>query len=255
MERMKPVVACVGTTHPLHVAGLGLPVRVADRIGVRVVSVVAGVSAQDARGVHARTPLDAASIAAQFVALTSANVRAIHVGALLDAASVGAVALALARFPGVPIVCDPVIAASTGERLADDATIDALRELLFARCTLLTPNLHEAALLLGAKPADAANQERTARALLAAGSHAVLLTGGHLAGVPADVLVRASGSTFFAAPRIAATLRGTGDLLAFAIAARLARGDALHPAIDAARIFVRGEIAQGVDFAGMRTAR
>ncbi|GAC1403964.1 MAG: hypothetical protein NVSMB64_06500 [Candidatus Velthaea sp.] len=252
---MIPVVASVGTTHPLHVAGLGLALRMAERLGVRAVSVVAGVSAQDARGVHARTPLDAPSIEAQFAALDGAGVRAVHVGALLDAVSVGAVARALARFPGVPVICDPVIAASTGEPLADAATVAALREKLFARCTLITPNLHEAALLLGAPLADAASQEATARELLGAGSDAVLLTGGHLAGLPADVVVSATGTTYFRAPRIAAVLRGTGDLLAFAIAARLASGAALHPAIDAARMFVRAEIAHGVDFAGLRTAR
>ena len=252
---MTPVVASVGTTHPLHVAGLGLTVRIAERLGVRAVSVVAGVSAQDAGGVHARTPLQESAIVAQFAALAGADVRAIHVGALLDAAAVTAVARGLAMFPGVPVVCDPVIAASTGERLADDVTVAALRDVLFALCSLITPNLHEAALLLGAAPADAGTQERTARDLLASGARAVLLTGGHLAGVPGDVLVSAEGVTRFAAPRIAATLRGTGDLLAFAIAARLACGAALHPAIDAARMFVRDEIVHGVELAGMRTAR
>lgn len=250
---MKPIVAAIGTTHPLQVAGIGLDLRVADRLGIRVVTVVAGVSAQDARRVLARSALDDALIAAQCSALHGLEIAAIHVGALLDAASANAVASALAGWPGAPVVCDPVIAASGGERLADDATVAALRTTLFPRCALITPNLAEAAALVGAPIDDLAAMERAARTLLQTGARAVLLKGGHLRGEAIDVLAQASGLTRFRAPRIDADLRGTGDLLAVAIAARLAFGDPIVDAIDAAREFVRSALREGVEFAGMRT--
>jgi len=250
---MRPTVATIGTTHPLGVAGLGLCVRVAGRLKVRPVYVIAGVTAQDARGVTLRTPLDAATIAAQFAALAAADVRAIHIGALLDANSVAAVADGLAHLPDVAIVYDPVLAASTGEDLADEQTLAAIRTRLLGRCALLTPNLAEAARFLDRPLGPEAAADAAALRLL--GPSGVLLKGGHRVGRPRDVLATESGTTEFSARRIRGELRGTGDLLAFAIAAHLARGRTLRAAIEAARRFVRVEIERAVDFAGMRVAR
>jgi hydroxymethylpyrimidine/phosphomethylpyrimidine kinase len=246
-------VLAVGTTHPLHVAGIGLDVRIAERLGVRVVSVVAGVSAQSARRVLARRAVDDELIAAQFAALADIAVDAIHIGALVDARSVAAVAAGVAGFAGVPIVCDPVIAASGGDRLADDATVAALRDVLFPRCALVTPNLDEAGLLLDWKPADADAMERAARELRAGGAAAVLVKGGHLPGDPVDVLVWANGTRHFVSPRLALALRGTGDLLAAAISAGLAYGAGIERSVAGARTFVRACIEDGVTFADART--
>jgi hydroxymethylpyrimidine/phosphomethylpyrimidine kinase len=249
-----PVVAAVGTTHPFAAAGLLLDLTAIRALGAQPVAVVAGVSAQDARRVLARGPVDAATIAAQFEALAGVAIGAFCVGALLDAASVRAVADGLARFPSVPVICDPVIAASGGDRLADDATIEALRAVLFARCTLLTPNLAEAALLTGKPIPDLAAMHAALPALLALGSAAVLLKGGHLAGDACDLFATGSDVRELRAARIPLDLRGTGSLLACAIAARCAFGDTLPNAIDAARAFVRERIERGEIFAGMRIA-
>jgi hydroxymethylpyrimidine kinase/phosphomethylpyrimidine kinase len=253
MEPVTPVLLTVGTTHPLNIAGVGLDARIAPLLGVRIVTIVAGVSAQNASAVLARSPVDEATIDAQFAALRGLPIDAIHVGALLDALSVAAVARGLATFTGVPVVCDPVIAATGGDRLADDATIDALRDVLFAHCTLVTPNLAETAYLLGRPIDDIAAMETGAQQLRALGTAAALVKGGHLANEPTDVLATADGVTRFAAKRIAATLRGTGDLLACAIAARFAYGDRIVESVEAARAFVRGCLAAGVPFAGART--
>ncbi len=230
---MMPVVLAIGTTHPLNIAGVGLDARIAALVGVRVVTIVAGVSAQSANAVLARSAVDSALIAAQFEALRDAPIDAIHIGALVDAQSVRAIARALASFAPTPVVCDPVIAASSGERLADDATIEALR----GRDALTDANTMEAA----------------AHELRATGAQAVLIKGGHLEGDTTDVLVDKTGSRRLTARRIDATLRGTGDLLACAIAARLAHGDGLLESVEAARRFVRGCLASGVAFAGTRT--
>jgi hydroxymethylpyrimidine kinase/phosphomethylpyrimidine kinase len=248
-----PVVLAVGTTHPLNIAGVGLDARIAALLGVRIVTIVAGVSAQDASTVLVRTPVDEATIAAQFAALREVPIAAVHVGALLDARSVCAVAEGLRAFDAVAVICDPVIAATGGERLADDATVEALRTALFGRCALVTPNLAETALLLGHAVTDVEAMEAAATELRGYGAAAALVKGGHLAGEPTDVLVTADGSMRFTGKRIAATLRGTGDLLACAIAARCAYGDSLTASIEAARAFVRGCLAAGVPFASART--
>jgi hydroxymethylpyrimidine/phosphomethylpyrimidine kinase len=253
VERVAPVLLAVGTTHPLNIAGVGLDARIAPLVGVHVVTIVAGVSAQDAGAVLARAAVDEVTIAAQFAAVREAGVETIHIGALLDATSVEAVARGLDGFPGIPVVCDPVIAASGGERLADDSVLAALRTALFPRCTLITPNLGEAALLVGHAVDDVAAMEAAAQELRASGAAAVLVKGGHLAAEPTDVLASADGVAHFAAKRIPGELRGTGDLLACAVAARLAYGDPLAAGIEAARAFVRGAIAAGVPFAGTRT--
>ncbi|HEV8021423.1 MAG TPA: bifunctional hydroxymethylpyrimidine kinase/phosphomethylpyrimidine kinase [Candidatus Lustribacter sp.] len=250
----RPVVAAVGTTHPFAAAGLLLDLVAIRALGAQPVAIVAGVSAQNARHVLARAPVDAATIAAQFEALASVTVGAFCVGALLDAASVHAVAAGLGRFPGVPVICDPVIAASGGDRLADDETVAALREVLFARCTLLTPNLAEAEVLTGAPVGDLVAMRAAVPSLLGLGSAAVLLKGGHLDGDACDLLAEPSGIRELRAARIPHDLRGTGSLLASAIAVRCAFGDALPVAIERAREFVRERIECGAEFAGMRIA-
>jgi hydroxymethylpyrimidine/phosphomethylpyrimidine kinase len=251
---LSAVVACIGTTHPLATAGLLLECAVVRALGGRPVAVVAGVSAQTAARVTAREPVGPATIAAQFAALADAGVGAFSVGALLDAASVAAVAAGLRGYPGVPVICDPVIAASGGDRLADDATVAALRTALFPACTLITPNLAEATLLGGVAAESLAGMHAVLPALLALGAAAVLVKGGHLAGDAVDVFADGAGVHDLRAARLPHTLRGTGSLLGAAIATHCALGDPLLDAVNAGRAFVRACIAEGVPFAGMRVA-
>jgi len=216
-------------------------------------AIVAGVSAQTAARVLARTAIDPATIAAQFAALAAAAIDACSVGALLDAPSVAAVADGAAAL-GVPVVCDPVIAASGGDRLADDATVGALRERLFPVCTLITPNVAEASLLAGVPIRTLADVHAALPRLAALGPANVLVTGGHLDGDPCDVFAGGGRVVEFRASRIDGALRGTGSLLTAAIAARLACGDGLEDAIGTARDFVRARIGNALAFAGMGVA-
>ncbi|HEV2643443.1 MAG TPA: bifunctional hydroxymethylpyrimidine kinase/phosphomethylpyrimidine kinase [Candidatus Elarobacter sp.] len=248
------VVATVGTTHPLAFAGLAFALLALADDGIRPVCVVCGVTAQDANHVHASVAIDAATIRAQFEALRTTGVGAFHIGALVSATAVCAVAEALASYPNVPVVLDPVLAASGGDTLADDVARTALRDTLFEHATLITPNLAEASALLGHPIVDASEMHDAATALLAFGPRAVLVKGGHLTGEAIDVLADPSGTREFRAPRIVGTLRGTGDLLAVTIAAHLARGTPLAEAIEHARGRVRGAISHGVPFAGARVA-
>ncbi|MEA2689640.1 MAG: hydroxymethylpyrimidine/phosphomethylpyrimidine kinase [Candidatus Eremiobacteraeota bacterium] len=246
------VVATVGTTHPLAFAGLAFAVLALADDCVRPVCVVAGVTAQDAARVTARSPVDAATIRAQFDALHDVQIDAFHVGALISAEAVRAVADALASFPGVPVVVDPVLAATGGDALADEATRTALRDALVPRAALVTPNLNEASALLGRTVTDVVAMRAASEAFVALGARAALVKGGHLAGDPVDVLADEHGTRQLASQRVAGTLRGTGDLLAVTIAACLARGALLPEAIEHARHRVREAIARGVAFAGTR---
>jgi hydroxymethylpyrimidine kinase/phosphomethylpyrimidine kinase len=254
VERLIPVVASIGTTHPFAAAGLLVELAAIRALGARPVAIVAGVSAQNAARVLARAAVDPATIAAQFDALAGVDVGACCVGALPSPAAVRVVAERLRGLAGVPVICDPVIAASGGDRLVDDATLAALRELLFPVCTLVTPNLPEAELLTGRRIDGPEAMRAALPDLLALGSRSVLLKGGHLAGDPCDVFFDGTRTDELFAPRLPLELRGTGSLLAAAIATRCAFGDPLLDAIVHARAFVRERIAGGVAFAGMRLA-
>lgn len=248
------VVATVGTTHPLAFAGLTFAALALADEGVRPVCVVAGVSAQTATHVLDRSAVAGETILAQFTALREADVAAFHVGALLSADAVRAVAVGLSGYPDVPVVVDPVLAASGGDALGDDATRAALRDVLLPRATLVTPNLDEASALLGRAVRDVPAMRTAARELVERGAQAALVKGGHLADDAIDVLADANQTREFGSPRVAGTMRGTGDLLAVSIAARLGGGAPLHEAIEHARHRVRLAIARGVAFAGTRVA-
>jgi hydroxymethylpyrimidine/phosphomethylpyrimidine kinase len=148
------------------------------------------------------------------------------------------------------LVYDPVMVASSGDALAGAGFVAAVTARLLPLVDCLTPNLAEAAALLGG--AVAASEHEMAeqgRALLKLGPRAVLMKGGHLAGAEAvDLLVAADGVRRFAAPKLASpNLHGTGCTLSSAIAAHIALGADLGEAVAAAKAFVRAAIERGRD--------
>jgi hydroxymethylpyrimidine/phosphomethylpyrimidine kinase len=209
-------------------AGITRDVRTLALLGTGALCAVTAVTAQsDARvsAVHLVPPeLVGAQITA---ALATGRVAAIKIGMLGTRATVLAVAASLPPRNRVPLVLDPVLAASSGGELLDAAGREALLEMLLPRATVLTPNIPEAAMLLGAQPASGdAQLLQQGEALLALGAEHVLLKGGHGSGAEAtDVLLTAGGPLQrFCAPRVAGTRRGTGCALAAALAAGLAGG-------------------------------
>jgi hydroxymethylpyrimidine kinase/phosphomethylpyrimidine kinase len=251
---MTAAVLSIGCTEPWNAAGLGLDIRALSACGVRPLSVVAGVTAQDARGVHAASPVPTSVLTAQLASLADARLGAIRIGALLDGASVRAVA-EFVRATNVPAVYDPVLAPSGGGRFGDDATLAAIVAELVPAVALVTPNLDEAATLTrSTRPVTIDDMERAAARLRELGAGAALITGGHREGDATDVLVDSSGTVAYDAPRIAGTLRGSGCLLACGIAASLAQGATLRQAIERGRGFVRERFANGVEAGGMRVA-
>jgi predicted fused transcriptional regulator/phosphomethylpyrimidine kinase len=145
------------------------------------------------------------------------------------------------------VVVDPVMVAKGGGVLLDPKAVEAVKHLLLPRATLVTPNLDEAEALLGREVRNRAAMEDAAAALVAQGAKAALVKGGHLEGEPGDLLFDGRQSLFFSAPRIDTPhTHGTGCTLASAIAALLAQGWELAPAVERARLLVRRSIAGGL---------
>jgi hydroxymethylpyrimidine/phosphomethylpyrimidine kinase len=207
-------------------AGLARDVATLTLLGVEALVTVTAVTAQTDREVTAVELLPARLVRAQITAaLATRRAAAVKIGMLGAKAIVEAVAEAMPPRERLPLVLDPVLAASSGGVLLDAAGRAALAALLLPRTSLLTPNIAEAAALLGATPASSAEEIiGQGRALCARGAAAVLMKGGHASGALAtDWLVAPDGSVReFTAPRLAAARRGTGCALAAAIAAGLA---------------------------------
>jgi hydroxymethylpyrimidine/phosphomethylpyrimidine kinase len=186
-------------------------------------------------------------VAAQMDAVFSdLAVGAVKIGMLGNAAVVATVAAGLARHRQTNIVLDPVMVATSGERLLAPDAIAALRSDLLPRALVITPNLPEAAALLDVAVAtDEAEMRRQAERLLALGANAVLMKGGHAEGAQStDILVTRTSATPLAAPRIATrNTHGTGCTLSAAIAAGLAKGWGLADAVRDAKEYMTAAIA------------
>ncbi len=220
-------------------AGLTRDVATLAHFGVEALCAVTAVTAQTDAAVVSVTLLPAGSVRAQIAAaLASGRVGVIKTGMLGGGEIVDAVAASLP--PQLPLIVDPVLAASSGGALLDHAGRAALSAQLLPLATLLTPNLEEAAQLLGTQPASTA-EEIIAQgcALRARGAAAVLMKGGH-AQLPhaTDWLITADGARSFSAPRSTAQRRGSGCALACAIAAGLATGLELAAACARAKSYV-----------------
>jgi len=220
-------------------AGLTLDAATLAHFGVEARCAVTAVTAQTDAAVSAVAVLPPELVRAQITsALADGGVGAIKIGMLATRATVVAVAGAVPPRAVLPLVLDPIWAATSGGELLDRGGREALRELLLPRATLLTPNIPEAAALLERAPAVSDEEiVAQARALCELGAAAVLVKGGHATGAAAtDWLVLADGRTrSFTTPRLGAQRRGTGCALSSAIAAGLAARLTLEGACERAK--------------------
>ncbi|GAC1590643.1 MAG: bifunctional hydroxymethylpyrimidine kinase/phosphomethylpyrimidine kinase [Acidimicrobiales bacterium] len=232
-------------------AGIAADLKTFDALGVWGTVALTAVTAQNTLGVQAVRSVDAALVAAQIASVVDdMGVDALKTGMLGSAEIIAAVAAAL---PHRPLVIDPVLVSSSGTVLLGAGGIEALRELLLPRATLVTPNLAEASLLVGDEVADQESMVRAARRLVAMGSAATLVTGGHLSGsVAADCLVVGQGEpVWLEVPLIDTTsLHGTGCVLSAAICALLATGASIEDACRRGKAFVTSAIRAGVTLGG-----
>jgi len=228
-------------------AGIQQDLKVATLLGVYGLTVITAVTAQNSCGVQRWEPLAPDLVAAQLSAVCSdIRVAAVKIGMLATAEIIRTVAAALRQI-SAPIVVDPVLAASDGSPLLAEEGLAALKDELLPLTTVLTPNLAEAGWLLGREIREVEAMVAAAQELRHLGPQAVLVKGGHLAGPPVDVL--AFGSEVYRLPgeRLANPhTHGTGCALAAAVAAHLARGQALPEAINQARALVAEAIRWGL---------
>jgi hydroxymethylpyrimidine/phosphomethylpyrimidine kinase len=240
-----PVLTIAGSD-PTGGAGLQGDLKTLCAHGVDGAAVVTAVTVQGRAGVARVDPVDPVTVAAQVrVVLDEIGPRAIKTGMLWSGSIVRAVADALGRRGSIPLVVDPVLAASAGGGLLAPDALPALREILLPLADLITPNLPEAAALLGVAAVAEADQEEAARSLLSLGPRSVLLKGGHGRGAAAiDVLALPGRIEPFSLPRLPdANAHGTGCALSASIAARLARGDPLPAAVRGAKAYVHRALA------------
>lgn len=230
----RPVVLTIAGSDSGGGAGVQADLRVIAALGGLGTTAITALTAQNLAGVAAIHPVPADFVEAQVLTVCADfRVRAAKTGMLFSAEIVDRVAhladaLALAR-----LVVDPVMVATSGARLLEEDAVAAYRDALCPRAALVTPNLDEAAVLLGVPHVDPGELDAAARALASELGAPVLLKGGHLEGNPVDILAASDGAlTHFAHPRHRGlSTHGTGCMLSAAIATRLAHGDALVGAV------------------------
>ena len=230
-------------------AGVQADLKTIAALGCYGMTAITALTAQNTLGVRAihTVPLD--MLAAQIDAVVEdIGVDAVKIGMLHSAETVRAVAAAIDRHALRNVVFDPVMTATSGAVLIDREAIAVLVRELFTRAAVITPNLDEAALLVGRPLGTEAAMEAAAFQLLAMGARAVLLKGGHLAGdTVSDLLLLPGGEVrWLRAPRIVTpNTHGTGCTLSSAIASHLALGSTLPEAVELAGAYVRGALQAG----------
>jgi len=232
-------------------AGIQADLKTFSALGCFGMTAITALTAQNTLGVSGIHAVPAAFLRAQIDAVVQdLGVDAVKIGMLHTPEVVGVVADAIERHALQRVVLDPVMVATSGDRLVLQETVALMVRNLFPRVALVTPNLDEAAWLIGRPIKGASALDAAADALLALGAPAVLLKGGHLPGDDVvDLLALADGTRQrFSAPRIhSRNLHGTGCTLSSAIAAGLARGFALPQAVAHAVDYVRQAIQASAD--------
>ena len=233
-------------------AGIQADLKTFAALGCYGMSAITALTAQNTQGVTAIHAAPADFLAAQIDAVMGdIGAHAVKVGMLHAPEIVRTVAAAIDRHAMAPVVLDPVMVSATGAPLIEAAAMQAIVSELFPRAALITPNLDEAALLLGQPIATVADLAPAAQALIGQGARAVLLKGGHLPGDWVVDVLSVPGAPQvhkLQSQRIAThNGHGTGCTLSSAIAAHLALGMPLQQAVEHARAYILGAIAAGAD--------
>ena len=243
MSAAPPIVLAIAASDPTGGAGVQADLLTIAALGCHPASALTALTVQDTLGVARIEAVDAALVAAQARrVLADLPVAAIKLGVLGSAANVEAVAAVIAEHPKLPVVLDPVLASGRGDPLADAATLQALRALLLPRATVLTPNSLEARRL-----ADADDLAACAQKLCAMGCRHVLVTGTHEES-PQVINTLYNGQGVLREDRwqrLPGSYHGSGCTLASALAAFLARGDAVPEAARAAQDYTWHALAAG----------
>ena len=239
------IVYTIGGLDPSGGAGIPADARACRAFGVHACAIATAVIAQNTRGVSRVEAVSAAMLRAQLENLAEDIApHAIKIGMLPNAEAVEIVARQL-RVLDVPTVLDPVFAPSSGNNFSDDETIQTIVRELFPLCDLVTPNTVEASKLCGFEIENLNDMKRAGQEIIALGAQRVLVKGGHLpqSHEVVDILCDVTSATELRAPRIEGVeVRGTGCLLASAIAAQLAQSIEIETAVRDAKTWLASQI-------------
>ena len=226
-------------------AGIQADLKTFHQFGVFGTSAITAITAQNTTGVSAIHPVPLEDVRAQIDAVVSdLRPEAAKTGMLATAELVEVVAAALRAHRVSALVVDPVMVATSGDRLLEQDAEAALRTHLLPLAHVVTPNLKEAAILTGREVRSVAQMSDAARALVDAGTHAALVKGGHLEGDAVDLLWDGENERVWRHTRVDTPhTHGTGCTLSAAITAGLALGSPLMDAADRAITFIARAIA------------
>ena len=234
-------------------AGIQADLKTFSAIGCYGMSVITALTAQNTlgvNGIHAVPP--AFAIEQIDAVLSDIGADAIKIGMLYSAELIEAVASALKRQGAEKIVLDPVMVAQSGDKLLQDEAVEAIKSYLMPLAEVVTPNRPEAVILAGQTIKSRQDVESAARALAAHGSRSILIKGGHGDDDQSSDLLYLSGGdrpVWLTAERIQTrNNHGTGCTLSSAIAAYLARGHEIEPALQKAKAYINQAIAAGAAY-------
>jgi hydroxymethylpyrimidine/phosphomethylpyrimidine kinase len=248
MKKYIPVLTIAGSDSGGG-AGIQADLKTFSALGCFGTSAITAITVQNTLGVRAIHSIPTDIVAGQIRAvMDDIRPRAIKIGMIHRADLAVEIANVLKNYPEVPVVFDPVMVATSGDKLIENETVLALEEYLFPLAKLITPNLDEATILAKMPIANIDEMKKAAAAILAKGSSAVLVKGGHLLGETLyDVYLDKTGHEHIITSKAIATTNthGTGCTLSSAIAAFLAQGFGLIAAIMAASEYIHRAIEAG----------
>ncbi len=234
-------------------AGIQADLKTFSALGCYGTTVITALTAQNTTGVSAIHPVPEDFVAQQMAAVFSdIGADAVKIGMLFSAPLIETVARGLEAHRAANIVLDPVMVAQSGDRLLEDDAVQALKARLLPLADVVTPNLPEAAVLLGREIRGLEDMRAAARDLAALGCRAVLLKGGHQEALRSTDILYLAGSdrTLVLQGEVIETRNnhGTGCTLSSAVAAHLARGLELEAAVQGAKDYITAAIRAGAGY-------
>ncbi|WP_330443489.1 bifunctional hydroxymethylpyrimidine kinase/phosphomethylpyrimidine kinase [Flavobacterium sp. C4GT6] len=246
-----PIVLTIAGTDPSGGAGIQADLKTFSALGCYGMSVITALVAQNTTGVRGIHNVPAQFVEQQLDAVME-DIRpdAIKIGMVHTSQLVEVIAATLKKYPDIPVVFDPVMVATSGDKLIEDATIAVIVSQLFPLVTLITPNMDEASLLANMPIETVAQMQQAGQVISRTGCKALLMKGGHLQTEQlTSILMDKSGivNTYISDKVDTNNVHGSGCTLSSAIASYLTRGEELQDAVALAQEYINGAIYHGRD--------
>ena len=246
-----PVVLSIAGSDSSGGAGIQADLKTISALGCYGTTAITAITVQNTLGVSDIYPIPAEFVKAQIRAvMDDLKPVTIKIGMVHSAELARAIAEALSDYPGVPVIFDPVMAATSGDLLIEDDTVATLKNLFFRLTEIVTPNLDEASILAGMEVKTIGDMKEAALRIMQYGCNAVLIKGSHLKGPDLfDVYLNKDGDEqiFRAAAIDSMNTHGTGCSLSSAIASFMALGNDLNTSIAKSKIYIQMAIEHGKD--------